>query len=75
MSSLLKPRRSSHWSPASTSSAPAALVRGDGATGPGSGLGLAIVSEVLAAHGSALHVRPRDGGGSVLSFTLPRVER
>lgn len=49
------------------------LVRGDGVTGAGSGLGLAIVNEVLAAHGSGLDVAPRDGGGAVLSFTLPRV--
>jgi signal transduction histidine kinase len=49
------------------------LVRGDGVTTTGSGLGLAIVNEVLAAHGSALDVAPRDGGGTVLSFVLPRV--
>lgn len=48
------------------------LVRGDGVTGVGSGLGLAIVAEVLAAHGSDLDVAPRNGGGAVLSFTLPR---
>lgn len=48
------------------------LTRGEGVTGPGSGLGLAIVSEVLAGHGAALDVAPRDGGGTVLSFTLPR---
>jgi signal transduction histidine kinase len=48
------------------------LTRGEGVTGPGSGLGLAIVSEVLAGHGAALDVGPRDGGGTVLSFTLPR---
>jgi signal transduction histidine kinase len=51
------------------------LVRGDGVTGPGSGLGLAIVNEVLAAHGSDLDVATREGGGAVLSFTLPRVVR
>ncbi len=49
------------------------LVRGDGVTGAGSGLGLAIVAEVLAAHGSAIDVAPRDDDGAVLSFTLPRV--
>lgn len=49
------------------------FIRGDGATGAGSGLGLAIVAEVLAAHGSALDAAPRDGGGSALSFTVPRV--
>lgn len=49
------------------------LVRGDGVTTTGSGLGLAIVNEVLAAHGSALDVAPRNGGGTVLSFVLPRV--
>lgn len=49
------------------------LARGEGAAGAGSGLGLAIVNEVLAAHGSVLVVSERDGGGAVLSFTLPRV--
>ena len=49
------------------------LARGEGVTGAGSGLGLAIVSEVLAAHGSTLVTGTRDGGGGVLSFTVPRV--
>lgn len=49
------------------------LERGVGVTGPGSGLGLAIVNEVMAAHGSTLVTAPRDGGGGVLSFTVPRV--
>lgn len=48
------------------------LVRGNETTGIGSGLGLAIVSEVLAAHGSSLEVRPAEDGGAVLSFALPR---
>lgn len=49
------------------------LARGEGVTGPGSGLGLAIVSEVLVAHGSTLVTSRHEGGGGVLSFTLPRV--
>jgi signal transduction histidine kinase len=49
------------------------LERGAGVTGPGSGLGLAIVSEVMAAHGSTLVAGRSEGGGGVLSFTVPRV--
>ncbi len=37
---------------------------------PGSGLGLAIVREVATAHGGAPFVRRREGGGSVIGFTL-----
>lgn len=48
------------------------LVRGPGVRGEGSGLGLAIVAEVLAGHGSALTCAPRPGGGTILSFALPR---
>lgn len=37
---------------------------------PGSGLGLAIVAEVAARHGGAPFARPREGGGSVIGFTV-----
>jgi len=39
-------------------------------TMPGSGLGLAIVAEVAAAHGGAVHVRNRSGGGAVVGFEV-----
>lgn len=48
------------------------LVRGRDVRGEGSGLGLAIVAEVLVGHSSALSCQPRRGGGTVLSFALPR---
>lgn len=38
---------------------------------PGSGLGLSIVKEVATSNGGSVFVRPRDGGGSVIGFTLP----
>jgi two-component system, OmpR family, sensor histidine kinase MprB len=37
---------------------------------PGSGLGLSIVREVAMAHGGAPFARRRDGGGSVIGFTV-----
>ncbi|MDN0193469.1 HAMP domain-containing sensor histidine kinase [Streptomyces sp. S.PNR 29] len=37
---------------------------------PGSGLGLSIVREVALAHGGAPFARRRDGGGSVIGFTV-----
>ncbi|MGW0825009.1 HAMP domain-containing sensor histidine kinase [Streptomyces sp. NPDC002845] len=37
---------------------------------PGSGLGLSIVREVAAAHGGAPFAYRRDGGGSVVGFTV-----
>ncbi|WP_246113946.1 HAMP domain-containing sensor histidine kinase [Streptomyces montanus] len=37
---------------------------------PGSGLGLSIVREVATAHGGAPFARRREGGGSVIGFTL-----
>jgi signal transduction histidine kinase len=48
------------------------LVRGPDVHGEGSGLGLAIVAEVLTGHGAALTSSPRPGGGSLVSFALPR---
>ena len=38
---------------------------------PGAGLGLAIAKEIVEAHGGQIDFRQREGGGSVLSFTLP----
>jgi signal transduction histidine kinase/HAMP domain-containing protein len=38
----------------------------------GAGLGLAIAKEVIESHGGRIEFRPRDGGGSVFHFTLPR---
>lgn len=43
------------------------------ATG-GSGLGLAIVRSLVAAHGGAIRVEERHGGGALFSFTLPRAD-
>ncbi|MGK5685266.1 sensor histidine kinase [Actinoplanes sp. URMC 104] len=40
-------------------------------TGPGTGLGLAIVAAVTAAHGGALDLQPRPGGGLRLTVSLP----
>jgi len=37
---------------------------------PGSGLGLSIVREVALAHGGAPFAFRRDGGGSVIGFTV-----
>jgi two-component system sensor histidine kinase MprB len=37
---------------------------------PGSGLGLSIVREVALAHGGAPFARRRDGGGTVIGFTV-----
>lgn len=37
---------------------------------PGMGLGLYIASQIVAAHGGRIHVEPREGGGSVFSFTI-----
>ncbi|CAM5360942.1 histidine kinase OS=Streptomyces glaucescens OX=1907 GN=SGLAU_19295 PE=4 SV=1 [Streptomyces glaucescens] len=37
---------------------------------PGSGLGLSIVREVSLAHGGTPFARCRDGGGSVIGFTV-----
>ena len=45
--------------------------RSDGTrTLPGSGLGLAIVADVAAAHGGSTIARDREGGGSIVGFTL-----
>ncbi|MFD1657273.1 ATP-binding protein [Streptomyces caeni] len=37
---------------------------------PGSGLGLSIVREVATSHGGAAFAFPREGGGSVIGFTV-----
>ncbi len=49
------------------------FVRGDAATSatPGSGLGLALVAAAARAHGGAVDVRERDGGGAVFTLSLP----
>jgi signal transduction histidine kinase len=45
--------------------------RGDG----GSGLGLSVVRAVATAHGGALHLAPRPGGGLVAEVRLPALGR
>jgi signal transduction histidine kinase len=40
-------------------------------TSPGAGLGLSIVAAVARAHGGDVHAEPRDGGGLVVTVTLP----
>jgi signal transduction histidine kinase len=41
------------------------------ATSPGAGLGLSIVRAVARAHGGNVQAEPRDGGGLVVTVTLP----
>ena len=41
------------------------------ATTPGAGLGLSIVRAVANAHDGDVHVEPRDGGGLLVTVTLP----
>ncbi|MFG3436494.1 sensor histidine kinase [Nonomuraea sp. NPDC047897] len=41
-------------------------------TGRGAGLGLSIVRSVARAHGGDVTARPREGGGLVVTVTLPR---
>ncbi|MHB9859900.1 sensor histidine kinase [Streptomyces sp. YIM S03343] len=41
---------------------------------PGSGLGLSIVREVALAHGGAPYARHREGGGTVIGFTVGGAE-
>ncbi|MEO3747158.1 HAMP domain-containing sensor histidine kinase [Plantactinospora sp. B5E13] len=41
--------------------------------GRGFGLGLSIVRAVAGAHGGTVHAEPRDGGGLVVTVTLPAV--
>ncbi len=38
---------------------------------PGSGLGLAIVRDIVESHGGTVFAQARDGGGSIVGFTLP----
>jgi signal transduction histidine kinase len=38
---------------------------------PGAGLGLSIVRAVARAHGGEATARPREGGGLVVTVTLP----
>ncbi|NUT49006.1 MAG: HAMP domain-containing protein [Saccharothrix sp.] len=40
-------------------------------TGAGAGLGLAIVDTIMVAHGGSLRLRPRDGGGVVVTAAFP----
>jgi signal transduction histidine kinase len=40
-------------------------------TAPGAGLGLSIVQAIAHAHRGEVHVEPRDGGGLVVTVTLP----
>ena len=47
--------------------APAVLVDKPG----GTGLGLALWNEIVDAHGGRLVLQRREGGGTVVSFTLP----
>jgi signal transduction histidine kinase len=42
-----------------------------GATVPGAGLGLAVCERLVEAMGGRMSVRPRPGGGSEFSFTVP----
>jgi signal transduction histidine kinase len=42
-----------------------------GSTAPGAGLGLSIVRAVASAHGGEATARPREGGGLVVTVTLP----
>jgi signal transduction histidine kinase len=41
------------------------------AASPGAGLGLSIVRAVARAHGGDVHAEPRDGGGLLVTVTLP----
>lgn len=38
----------------------------------GLGLGLYLARQIVEAHGGTISFRPRDGGGTIFSFTLPR---
>jgi signal transduction histidine kinase len=43
------------------------------ATAPGAGLGLSIVKAVAGAHGGDVRAEPREGGGLIVTVTLPGV--
>ena len=48
------------------------FVRGRDAKSPGFGLGLATVKRLVTAHGGAVGLTPRDGGGTVFWIEMPR---
>lgn len=48
------------------------LQRGRDVANPGSGMGLALCRAVIESHGEAIALRRADGGGSVVTFALPR---
>ncbi len=45
----------------------------DARSRPGSGLGLAIVADIVTDHHGVVLVEARDGGGTVIGFTLPTI--
>ena len=48
------------------------FVRGESESDkPGTGLGLAISRAIVEAHGGAIRIERRDGGGALVAFTLP----
>lgn len=47
------------------------FVRGSGVMGDGTGIGLALVRELAAAHGGAVRLANRDGGGAEVAVSLP----
>jgi signal transduction histidine kinase len=38
---------------------------------PGNGIGLAICKKIVERHGGRIHALPHEGGGTIMSFTLP----
>lgn len=47
------------------------FVRGTGVMGDGTGIGLALVRELATAHGGAVHLANREGGGAEVMVSLP----
>ncbi|GAB3483954.1 HAMP domain-containing sensor histidine kinase [Nocardiopsis coralliicola] len=41
---------------------------------PGSGLGLSMVADIVQSHGGEVFAAPREGGGSIVGFSLPLAE-
>jgi two-component system sensor histidine kinase KdpD len=41
----------------------------------GAGLGLAICRAIVEAHGGTIHARNRPGGGAIIGFTIPMMDR